>query len=87
MWFSTLVYVTLATVATLQPITSHNIEESARSSESNKNIIEEGRVALLSYDEHQIDFSKRMGSGEMSTDYSLFNLFLNQQHYLIIPQK
>lgn len=36
MWFSTLVYVTLAAAATLQPISPSSIEESASSVESNK---------------------------------------------------
>ncbi|KAG2035348.1 hypothetical protein BDR03DRAFT_962855 [Suillus americanus] len=48
MWFATLAYVTLAAATTLQPITSSNIERGARSSESNKTIIEEGWGAVKS---------------------------------------
>ncbi|KAG1764650.1 hypothetical protein EDD22DRAFT_445650 [Suillus occidentalis] len=54
MWFSTLAYVTLAVATTLQPISNSNIEESARSAESNKIVEGWGAVKSLFDDPSKI---------------------------------
>ncbi|KAG1811270.1 uncharacterized protein BJ212DRAFT_1375976 [Suillus subaureus] len=61
MWFATLAYVTLAVATTLQPVTSNNIEKSARSSESDKTILKESYLAT------NIEFNLGKGWGAVKS--------------------
>lgn len=66
MWFSTLAYVTLAAAAALQPISSSNIEESARSVESNKIVGGWGAVKSLFDDPSKITDAMHEGFDSLS---------------------